>query len=325
MSDEENITTSKGPDRPLMATKHFLSIDDFSTADISALLDLGDHYAALNRRTVKRADVLTGRTLVNLFFENSTRTQASFEIAGMRLGADVLNLPVATSSTVKGETLIDTAKTLDAMQPDFLVVRHSAARAPHEIAAHVSCAVLNAGDGANEHPTQGLLDALAMRRAFGRLEGLTVAICGDIRHSRVAGSNYRLLTKMGADVRFVGPEHLMPASGPLADAPQFADMREGLSGADVVMMLRIQIERMEETAGSMVMATKEKYFADWGLTADKLAWAKPEAKVMHPGPMNRGVEIDGALADDPDRSLVLTQVEMGVAARMAVLHALGTG
>ena len=258
-----------------------------------------------------------GRTQINLFFEPSTRTQASFELAGKRLGADVLNMSVGHSSVSKGETLLDTAMTLNAMRPDVLVVRHSAAGAAALLAQKVACAVVNAGDGAHEHPTQALLDALAIRRAKGRLQGLRVAICGDVVHSRVARSNIALLNTMNATVRIVAPATLVPSAAEEMGVEVFADMDEGLDGCDVVMMLRMQNERMD---GRFVPSTRE--YARWfALSETRLARAKPDAVVMHPGPMNRGVEITSRVADGT-RSLIATQVEMGVAVRMAVMEAL---
>jgi aspartate carbamoyltransferase catalytic subunit len=260
---------------------------------------------------------LRGRTLINLFFEPSTRTQSSFELAGKRLGADVMNMSVASSSVKKGETLIDTAITLNAMHPDLLVTRHHASGAVALLAQKVDCSVVNAGDGAHEHPTQALLDALTIRRNKGRIEGLTVAICGDILHSRVARSNIILLNTLGARVRVVAPSTLLPPGIERFGVEVARDMREGLSGADIVMMLRLQRERMN---GSFVPSVQE-YFHYYGLDQAKLRYAKKDALVMHPGPMNRGVEIDSAVADGA-QSLIREQVEMGVAVRMAVLEAL---
>ena len=281
-------------------------------------MDLGAEYVDLNRQVQKKRDTLRGRTLINLFFEPSTRTQSSFELAGKRLGADTMNMSVTQSSLKKGETLIDTATTLNAMRPDIIVIRHQDSGAVALLADKVSCSVVNAGDGSHEHPTQALLDALTIRRRLGRIEGLTVAICGDVLHSRVARSNVHLLTKLGARVRLVAPRTLMPAGATTWGAEVFHDMREGIKGADIVMMLRVQMERM---TGAFLPSQRE-YFHFYGLDREKLALAKPGALVMHPGPMNRGVEIDSAIADDIDRSLIHEQVEMGVAARMAVLDAL---
>ena len=298
--------------------RHLLGIDHLKPDEITELLDLAQDYAALNRRTVKHSDALAGMTQINMFFENSTRTQASFELAGKRLGADVMNMAVSQSSVKKGETLIDTALTLNAMQPDLLVVRHPQSGAVNLLAEKVNCAVINAGDGRHEHPTQALLDALTIRRAKGRLHRLTIAICGDIAHSRVARSNLILLGKMENRIRLIGPATLMPAGVADMGVELYEDMREGLKGVDVVMMLRLQKERMD---GGFIPSERE-YFHRFGLDAEKLALAAPDAIVMHPGPMNRGVEIDGTLADDINRSVIQDQVEMGVAVRMAALDLL---
>ena len=287
--------------------------------DIQALLDLADEQVEVSRQVEKKKSTLRGRTQINLFFEPSTRTQSSFEIAGKRLGADVMNMSVASSSVKKGETLIDTAATLNAMRPDLIIVRHHAAGAVHLLAQKVDCSVVNAGDGAHEHPTQALLDALTIRRNRGRIAGLTVAICGDILHSRVARSNIILLQALGARVRVVGPTSLMPVGIERFGVEVFTDMRKGLAEADIVMMLRLQRERMN---GSFVPSVKE-YFHFYGLDAEKLSAAKPDALVMHPGPMNRGVEISSEVADGA-QSLIREQVEMGVAVRMAVLEALAS-
>ena len=297
---------------------HLLAIPGLSRPDATQLLDLADAFVALNRQADKKLGLLRGRTLVNLFFEASTRTQSSFELAGKRLGADVVNMSPRTSSMTKGETLIDTAVTLNAMKPDLLVVRHSASGAAALLSQKVSCSVINAGDGQHEHPTQALLDALTLRRAFGKVEGLTVAICGDVLHSRVARSNVALLQLLGARVRLVGPPTLMPSGVDRWGAEVFHDMRKGLAGVDVVMMLRLQLERMD---GAFIPSTRE-YSRFFGLDAEKLAYAAPHVRVMHPGPMNRGVEIESGVADDPKVSLIQEQVEMGVAARMAVLASL---
>jgi len=298
--------------------RHLLGIEHLAPAEITTILDLADRYVDLNRRTVKQSDVLSGMTQINMFFENSTRTQASFELAGKRLGADVMNMSVAQSSVKKGETLIDTAMTLNAMHPDLLVVRHGASGAVNLLASKVNCAVLNAGDGRHEHPTQALLDALTIRRAKGRIQRLTVAICGDIAHSRVARSNLILLGKMENRIRLIAPPTLMPSGVQHFGCEVYDDMKQGLDGADVVMMLRLQTERME---GAYVPSPRE-YFRFYGLTEARLARAAPDVLVMHPGPMNRGVEIDGAIADDIARSAVTEQVEMGVAVRMACLDVL---
>jgi aspartate carbamoyltransferase catalytic subunit len=297
--------------------RHLLGIEGLTPAEIVGLLDLADAAVAVSRQIEKKKAVLRGRTLVNLFFEASTRTQSSFELAGKRLGADVMNMAVGASSVKKGETLIDTAMTLNAMRPDILVVRHHAAGAVELLSQKVSCSVINAGDGAHEHPTQALLDALTIRRHKKTIAGLTVAICGDIAHSRVARSNILLLNALGARVRVIGPSTLIPAGIGRMGVEVFTDMASGLAGADIVMMLRLQRERMD---GSFVPSVRE-YFHFFGLDAGKLRLAKPDALVMHPGPMNRGVEIDSAVADGA-RSLIREQVEMGVAVRMAVLEAL---
>jgi len=298
--------------------KHLLGIEGLSAAEITALLDLAEGYVELNRAGAKKSPVMRGLTVINLFFETSTRTRTSFELAGKRLGADVINMSVAWSSIKKGETLIDTAMTLNAMHPDVLVVRHPDSGAVKLLSEKVNCAVINGGDGSHEHPTQALLDALTIRRRRGTLKGLRVAICGDILHSRVARSNIHLLTTMGAEVRAVAPPTLLPAQIERLGVEVFFDMRKALEGCDIVMMLRLQTERMH---GSYVPSIRE-YFRFYGLDKDKLAAAKPDALIMHPGPMNRGVEIDSEVADDIDRSLIRAQVEMGVAVRMACLDAL---
>jgi len=301
----------------VLSRRHLLGIEGLSPDEINGLLDLADEYVDLNRQIEKKRTTLRGRTLINLFFEASTRTQSSFELAGKRLGADVMNMAVGNSSVKKGETLVDTAMTLNAMHPDILVVRHHASGAVELLAQKVDGSVINAGDGAHEHPTQALLDALTIRRNKGSIERLTVTICGDILHSRVARSNIILLNTLGARVRVVAPSTLLPPGIERFGVEVSRDMREGLKGADIVMMLRLQRERMN---GSFVPSTQE-YFHYYGLDQKKLGYAKPDALVMHPGPMNRGVEIDSAVADGA-QSLIREQVEMGVAVRMAVLEAL---
>jgi aspartate carbamoyltransferase catalytic subunit len=298
--------------------RHLLGIEPLAPDEIRAILDLADHYVALNRSPSKHSDALAGLTQVNMFFEASTRTQASFELAGKRLGADVMTMQMQASSLKKGETLIDTALTLNAMHPDLLVVRHPHSGAVALLAQKVTCAVLNAGDGRHEHPTQALLDALTIRRRKGRLHRLSIAICGDIAHSRVARSNILLLGKMENRVRLVAPPTLLPAGVADWGVEVFHDMREGLADVDVVMMLRLQKERMD---GAFIPSERE-YYHRFGLDAEKLAHAKDDAIVMHPGPMNRGVEIDGTLADDINRSVIQEQVEMGVAIRMAAMDLL---
>jgi aspartate carbamoyltransferase catalytic subunit len=301
--------------------RHLLKIEGLYPPEITALLDLAESYVLLNRSGKTQRDLLRGRTLINLFFEDSTRTRTSFELAGKRLGADVINMSVSTSSVNKGETLLDTASTLNAMRCDLLVVRHDQSGAPNLLAQKVSSAVINAGDGTHEHPTQALLDALTLRRRRGTLEGLQVAICGDVLHSRVARSNIHLLTTMGGRVRVVGPPTLIPAEAADLGVEVFHDMDAGLQGVDVVMMLRLQKERMS----SGLVPSAREYFRFFGLDAARLSRAKPDVLVMHPGPMNRGVEIDSAVADDPVHSVIGEQVEMGVAVRMAVLDVLSRG
>ena len=302
----------------LYQRRHLLGIEGLTAEEIGFLLDRADRFVALNRTAKEKSDSLSGRTVINLFFENSTRTRTSFEIAAKRLGADVVNMSVATSSVKKGETLLDTAYTLNAMHPSLIVVRHNESGAVSLLSQKVDAGVLNAGDGRHEHPTQALLDALTIRRRLGSLSGLNVAICGDISHSRVARSNILLLNTMGARVRVIAPPTLVSSDMERMGVEIFTDMRQGLKNCDIVMMLRLQMERMQ---GSFVPSTKE-YYRFFGLDAEKLSYAKPEALIMHPGPMNRGVEIDSELADDEDRSLIRTQVEMGVAVRMACLETL---
>lgn len=302
---------------PGFRCRHLLTCEGLSAEAITSLLDLADKAAERNRQVDKKRDVLRGRTLINLFFEASTRTQSSFELAAKRLGADVMNMNVSTSSVQKGETLLDTAMTLNAMRPDIIVVRHYAAGAVKLLSEKVDCSVVNAGDGQHQHPTQALLDALTIRRAKGRIQGLVVAICGDVRHSRVARSNINVLNTMGATVRIVAPSTLMPSEPERLGVETYTNMWDGVEGADIVMMLRLQRERME---GSFVPSSREFYHF-FGLDHEKLSRAKPDALVMHPGPMNRGVEIASTIADHA-RSVIQEQVEMGVAVRMAVLEAL---
>ena len=314
-----NPTDIQQENSPVYSYRHLLSIEGLSRFDIEKLLDLADEYVETNRQADKKHAILRGRTLINMFFENSTRTRTSFELAGKRLGGDVINMSVSSSSIKKGETLIDTAMTLNAMHPDVLVVRHADSGSVHLLAEKVNCSVINAGDGSHEHPTQALLDALAIRRRLGRgLEGLIVAICGDIAHSRVARSNIHLLSIMGARVRAVAPPTLIPEGLERLGVEVHHNMSSGRKDADIIMMLRLQTERMK---GSYVPSIRE-YYELYGLNSNKLKMAKPDALIMHPGPMNRGVEIDSELADDIDRSLIREQVEMGVAVRMACLQAL---
>jgi aspartate carbamoyltransferase catalytic subunit len=302
---------------PAFPHRHLLGIEGLKRPEIEALLAMAENEIAVSRQTEKKKAFLRGRTQINLFFEPSTRTQASFELAGKRLGADVMNMSLASSSVKKGETLLDTAATLNAMHPDIIVVRHRSAGAVHLLARKVDCAVVNAGDGSHEHPTQALLDALTIRRAKGRIEGLIVAICGDILHSRVARSNLILLQALGAQVRLVAPSTLMPMGIQRLGAATFHNLKDGIRDTDILMMLRLQRERMN---GALVPSSKE-YFRYFGLDAEKLKLAKPDALVMHPGPMNRGVEIASDIADGA-QSLIREQVEMGLAVRMAVLEAL---
>ena len=314
-----NPTDIQQENSPVYSYRHLLSIEGLSRFDIEKLLDLADEYVETNRQADKKHAILRGRTLINMFFENSTRTRTSFELAGKRLGGDVINMSVSSSSIKKGETLIDTAMTLNAMHPDVLVVRHAASGSVHLLAEKVNCSVINAGDGSHEHPTQALLDALAIRSRLGRgLEGLIVAICGAIAPSRVARSNIHLLSIMGARVRAVAPPTLIPEGLESLGVEVHHNMNSGLKDADIIMMLRLQTERMK---GSYVPSIRE-YYELYGLNSNKLKMAKPDALIMHPGPMNRGVEIDSELADDIDRSLIREQVEMGVAVRMACLQAL---
>ncbi len=298
--------------------RHLLGVDGLNRLEVEDLLAHAKAFIDVNRRADKKQTTLRGRTQINLFFEASTRTQSSFEIAGKRLGADVMNMSVSASAVSKGETLLDTAATLNAMRPDLLVVRHAASGAVALLAKKVDGSVVNAGDGAHEHPTQALLDALTLLERLGSLENLTVTICGDILHSRVARSNVILLQLLGARVRLVAPPTLLPHGVETWGAEIFTDMDAGLKDAHVVMMLRIQTERMD---GAYLPSLRE-YYRYYGLDHRRLEAARPGALVMHPGPMNRGVEIDSTLADDPQLSLINTQVEMGVAVRMAVLDRL---
>jgi aspartate carbamoyltransferase catalytic subunit len=296
---------------------HLLGIADLDRVDVNQILDAAESFIEVSRRPVRKVPTLRGKTVINVFFEASTRTRTSFELAGKRLSADVVNISVSGSSVSKGESLLDTCKTLDAMRPDLVVIRHAASGAPHFVAKRIGCSVINGGDGAHEHPTQALLDAFAIRKAFGTLSGLKVAIIGDITHSRVARSNARLLELFGSEVRFCAPHTLMPAGVQALGVKVFHDLRAALEGVDVVMLLRLQRERLE---GPLVPSLRE-YARQFGVSQKHLALTSPRAIVMHPGPMNRGVEIHSALADS-ERSLILDQVEAGVAVRMAVLYLL---
>jgi len=293
---------------------HLTSLKNLSTSDIHEILDRGDYYVTQNSSRQKKCSLLSGKTIINVFLENSTRTRLSFEIAAQRLGADVVTMGVDGSSLQKGESLVDTLHTLNAMQPDALILRHSENIAPKLAEKHCFCPILNAGNGTDEHPTQALLDALTIRQVYGRLDGLTIAICGDIKHSRVAHSNQILLEKMGANIHFIGPEELLPHD----QKNTFTSMAEGLKNADIVMVLRLQKERMRQT----LSMSEETYFNQYGLTHEKLSAAKENAFIMHPGPMNRGIEIASDVAGDPKRSLILRQVENGVAIRMSCLDLL---
>ena len=298
-----------------ISQKHLLGIQDLSISDVNFILSEAKQFISLNKSKNKKLDVLRGKTQINLFFEPSTRTQSSFELAGKRLGADVMSMNLNNSAIKKGETLIDTAMTLNAMHPDLIVIRHQESGAPNLLSQKVNCAVINAGDGRREHPTQALLDALTIINRKGKIEGLKIAICGDILHSRVARSNIYLMNMLGAEINIIAPKTLIPHSIERLGVNVFTDMKKGLDGCDIVMMLRLQNERMQ---GSF-LPSKREYYEFFGLTPDKLKFAKKDALIMHPGPMNRGVEIDTKLADDINVSLVKEQVELGVAVRMACL------
>ncbi|WP_305046173.1 aspartate carbamoyltransferase catalytic subunit [Geoalkalibacter sp.] len=295
--------------------KHILGIEQLSADDIRFILDTADSFKEINSRDIKKVPTLRGKTIVNLFFEASTRTRTSFEIAGKRLSADTINITASSSSVVKGETLEDTAKNIEAMKPDIIVMRHAASGACHYLAERVDCSIINAGDGAHEHPSQALLDMLTIRQHKGRLEGLKVAIVGDITHSRVARSNLYGLTRMGAEVRLAGPGTMVPPGIERMGARVYNDMREAIAGADVVMMLRIQLERQ----GKTLLPTLREYAKFYGLNTENLKLAAPDALVMHPGPVNRGVELSSYVADGA-QSVILDQVENGVAVRMALLY-----
>ena len=298
-----------------ISQKNLLGIQDLSINDINLILKESQSFIKLNQSKNKRLNVLTGKTQINLFFEPSTRTQTSFELAGKRLGADVMSMNMGNSAIKKGETLIDTAMTLNAMHPDIIVIRHQDSGACNLLSQKVNCAVLNAGDGRREHPTQALLDALTIINRKKKIEGLKIAICGDILHSRVARSNIYLLTMLGAEVNIVAPSNLMPKEIEKFGVNSFTDMKKGLMDSDIVMMLRLQNERMT----SSFLSSNREYYEYYGLTPDKLDYAKPDAIIMHPGPMNRGIEIDTRLADDINKSVIKEQVELGVAVRMACL------
>lgn len=300
--------------------RNLISVDDLSLSDIKFILHLTEYYASYLKMGARPAQRLAGKTQINLFFESSTRTNMSFELAGKKLGADVINVPVAASSVNKDESLVDTAQTLAAMAAHVMILRHCQPGVQSELQAILPCPIVNAGDGAREHPTQALLDAATIRSAFGTMAGLVVAICGDVRHSRVAASDAKLFKRLGMDVRFVGPTRLMPDDHEMPAVPRFDNLKDGLHGADVVMALRMQFERMGADADET--ADRASYFSSFGLTHETMRHAKDSACVMHPGPMNRGIEICGELADDPARSLVLSQVFYGVPTRMACLDAI---
>lgn len=316
-----NDATRPAPPQGGFKARRLIGIDDLSDGDVEYILKLAEHYAGYLRRSEPAPQRLRGKTQINLFFEDSTRTNLSFDLAGKKLGADVINVPVSASSVHKGESLVDTAQTLAAMGADVMIVRAKEEGLHEALDERLDCAVVNGGAGALEHPTQALLDAAAAISALGGLDGRVIAICGDIRHSRVAGSDARLFRRLGATVRFVGPASLMPPGDQFTDIERFDNLKDGLRDADIVMGLRMQFERMQDGGEDAAKG----YFETFGLTHETLRLAAPYARVMHPGPMNRGVEIDGALADDRERSLILHQVFYGVATRMAALDALLTG
>ena len=298
-----------------ISQNHLLGIQDLTISDVKIILKIAKEFIKLNRSKTKKIDLLRGKTQINLFFEPSTRTQSSFELAGKRLGADVMTMNIINSALRKGETLIDTAMTLNAMHPDLIVIRHQDSGACNLLSQKVNCAVINAGDGRREHPTQALLDSLTILDRKKKIEGLRVAICGDILHSRVARSNIYLLNMLGAEVNIIAPSTLMPKDVEKLGVNKFSDMKKGLKGCDIVMMLRLQNERMN----SSFLSSNREYYEYYGLTYDKLSYAKEDALIMHPGPMNRGIEIDTNLADDINKSIIKEQVELGVAVRMACL------
>jgi len=300
--------------------KHILGTEQLSREDIELILDTADSFKEINSRTIKKVPTLRGRTIINLFYEASTRTRTSFEIAGKRLSADTINITASSSSVVKGETLEDTAKNIEAMAPDIIVMRHAASGAPHYLAERLNCSVINAGDGAHEHPSQALLDLLTIRQHKGKLEGLTVAIIGDITHSRVARSNLYAMKKMGMTVRLAGPGTMVPPGIERLGAEVYTDINSAIRGADVIMMLRIQLERQ----GKTMLPTLREYARFYGLNPNNLKLAKEDAVVLHPGPMNRGVEISSYIADGP-QNVILDQVENGVAVRMALLYLVAGG
>lgn len=303
------------PPHASLGTPHLLKVDDLSVEKIQLIMDVAEQFMEVNKSKARKLPMLSGQTQINVFYENSTRTRSSFELAGKRLGMDVINMTVSSSSTKKGESLVDTALTLNAMQPDFLVIRHSESGVPHMFSKLVNCAVINAGDGCHAHPTQALLDALTIRRRKKSFSKLKVAICGDILHSRVARSNIQLLTMLGAEVRVIAPPNLLPMNIKKWPITPYHSMQEGLKDVDIIMMLRMQTERMH---GSSIPSVRE-YFHLFGLDRKKFSYAKPDALIMHPGPINRGVEIETSMVDDLQHSIILEQVEAGVAIRQAIL------
>ena len=306
---------NKTPPIATLNSKNLLTIEGMNKLEINSLLDRADYFADLD--PLKIIKTLNGYVILNVFFENSTRTRVSFELAGRRLGAEVINISVDKSSIKKGESLLDTANTLSAMKPNLLIVRHPESGAPKLFSDYLSCSIVNAGDGRHEHPTQALLDALTIRRRLGRIEGLKIAICGDILNSRVARSNIHLLTTLGVEVRCIAPPTLMPKSLENLGVNCFNSLKDGINNVNAIMLLRLQSERMSGTESP----SKREYYRFYGLDEEKLRMAHHNAVIMHPGPMNRGVEIASSLADNEDRSLIKTQVEIGVAIRMATIEA----
>ena len=307
--------SKKSPPIATLNSKNLLSIEGMNKLEINSLLDRADYFADLD--PLKIIKTLNGYVILNVFFENSTRTRVSFELAGRRLGAEVINISVDKSSIKKGESLLDTANTLSAMKPNLLIVRHPESGAPKLFSDYLNCSIVNAGDGRHEHPTQALLDALTIRRRLGRIEGLKIAICGDILNSRVARSNIHLLTTLGVEVRCIAPPTLMPKSLENLGVNCFNSLKDGINNVNAIMLLRLQNERMSGTESP----SKREYYRFYGLDEEKLRMAHHDAVIMHPGPMNRGVEIASSLADNEERSLIKTQVEIGVAIRMATIEA----
>ena len=301
--------------------KDILGMKDLSVEEINLILETAESFLEISTREIKKVPTLRGKTVINLFYEASTRTRTSFEIAGKRLSADTINISASTSSVVKGETLIDTARNLEAMNPDIIVIRHSAAGAPHLLASLIKQSIINAGDGAHEHPTQALLDMMTIKEKKGRLKGLKIAIVGDIAHSRVARSNIYGLSKMGADVFVAGPATMLPREIDQMGVKVFNRIEEAIADADVIMMLRIQLERQNQN----IFPSLREYAQRYCLSRNNIIWAKKDVIVMHPGPINRGVEISPDIADDPSYSVILDQVNNGVAVRMALLYLLGGG